>query len=989
MNIFSKRVEHSIVSYQAAWKSYIKRNAPDLLQVINNNPIYSMDCLDFLALSWAKEGFCLHRGMDAVSPFTRDVGPVINSLYEPYLASFKSHLETFNMREVPRMLDMGDKVDPFEVDPRESTCRVLKFMPHACAEIDIIQRVGKNLMDILTRRISFMEAVSPNNDASMLEALYYNSSSSILPNIVFAGIFEAISQVKNRPLKVLEIGAGTGGTTASIIHLIPKYCYEYWFTDVSHVFLSAAKRRFKEETFLYQILDLEDRTAFEAIADKSFDVVIASNAVHNACSLLNALSNINLILADGGLLLLSEMNRIPIWTEFIFGAAPEWWKVTNDTNRSNGPLASTEQWRALIGKAIGKSFIAINNKYLPMLNKHYLQNFPSVIVALRDKTLHTAMNSTVVVLPSVSQQSSVVKRTSILVRTTSDLRIDRLQISERIRFDREIMILADEKNSLPNHFADIGDQPVDFCILLNYKTMLDAFLNGVSPGESLLKEWFAVLDFVRGILTHSNIGYTISLVTVGGQAVGGNVPNPLLFGLQGIFLTIANEYPMANIRSFDVDSTLNAKEITFSIERFLKRPYRREEIADRSGKLFYPVLTRTSLIPSKMHLAPMPRSQSSHANQQGVPSFEVRIGGTREFNDLVFINQAIRKLGPDDVEIEVHYAALNYRDVIKVLGEYPFDGGDYMDLGDECSGIVVAIGERVDPSLIGRHVMVIGERLLASRVIVHKRQVIPILSSLHLGLNEAATIPVAYLTAHYALISIGQLQRGERVLIHSAAGGVGLAAIKVAKACGAVVFATASLPKQDIVRYWGADYIYNSRSLDFERQILEDTAGEGIDVVLNSLSGDYQTASLKLLRNFGRFIELGKRDVYQSRILNQYDLRQNISFHVVDMSKLSKGASDRWKVLISDIEQRLEEGSYLPLPFRVYRAAHVGHALKTMATGRHLGKILVSMRDTAVIPVEQPITRTGAYETKTVIITGGISGLGFEVAKSFCSGRCR
>jgi NADPH:quinone reductase-like Zn-dependent oxidoreductase/acyl carrier protein len=218
-------------------------------------------------------------------------------------------------------------------------------------------------------------------------------------------------------------------------------------------------------------------------------------------------------------------------------------------------------------------------------------------------------------------------------------------------------------------------------------------------------------------------------------------------------------------------------------------------------------------------------------------------------------------------------------------------------------------------------------------------------------------------------------------LIHSAAGGVGLAAIKIAKVLGAEVFATASLPKQDIVRYWGADHVYDSRSLEFECQIIKQTSGEGVDVVLNSLSGAYQSASLRLLRAFGRFIEIGKRDIYEHRALNQYDLRRNIGFHVIDMSKLSYGSPDIYLGLFKDVKRALQRKEYVPLPLRTYRAAHIGQALRTMATGRHLGKIIIGMQDTAVVPRSQPRTWTNDYKKKTVVITGGISGVGFEVAK--------
>lgn len=975
--------------YRAAWAARIDRDGlfQSLLEVVDDKGASSINALNFLALAWARSALGLHPDPSAGS--ARQVGagePAVDPLYAIYVVRFQEHLANFDTREVSSLLALDDGQAPFDLDPEDITRRLLALMPHAGIEIDIIQRVGKNLREVLARHMSFMDAVASNADTSMLETLYYGSPLTFLNNLMFAGVFEEVARVKGRPLKVLEIGAGTGGTTASISHLIPKHCSDYLFTDVSHVFLNVAKRRFKEGCLRYQILNIEDAAAFEALAHEKFDVVIAANALHVARSLPAALHNISLLLADGGCLLLSESDhKLPIWSEFIFGAAPDWWNAERDEQRSNGPLASQELWQSMIDAEIGDSFSALGREVLPTSNDHNIRQFPQIIVAVKRATAGTSEEAgdQAIELPAASACTLDVKRRTILVRTAKDAQEDRLQIRKFVPFDGEIVLELDEEGNLPNLVTGIEDQGVDFCVLLDHQGLSHDFLSGVPQGDPMLKEWFAVLSFLRRAMTRSDAGQVVSIVTVGAHPIGGEAPNMALSGYNGIYTTFDCEYPNSNLRSFDADSSLTPEEIAASIKRFLSRPYRRDQLAERNGRLLSPTLTRTSLIRRQENGAKPPKNPLHRGDGQEIPPFEIQVGRSRNFDDLSFVRQTSRPLERDEVEIDIHYVALNYRDVMKVQDEYPLDGGDYMNLGDECSGIVVAVGKDVDASLIGRRVMVVGEKLLASRAIVRAQQVLAIPDTV--DLPEAASIPVAYLTAHYCLVTLAKIRRGERVLVHSGAGGVGLAAIRIAKAHGAEVYATASLPKQDIARHWGADHVYDSRSLDFERQIMQDTGGAGVDVVLNSLSGAYQAASMRLLGHLGRFVEIGKRDVYEHRAVNQYDLRRNISFHVVDMSRLPRSDQKQWCELLAEVATALENKQYLPLPFRIYRAAHVGQAFRTMATGRHVGKILMLMQDTAVEPLAKLSAAIPDYENMSLVITGGVSGLGLEIARYFAS----
>jgi NADPH:quinone reductase-like Zn-dependent oxidoreductase/acyl carrier protein len=252
-----------------------------------------------------------------------------------------------------------------------------------------------------------------------------------------------------------------------------------------------------------------------------------------------------------------------------------------------------------------------------------------------------------------------------------------------------------------------------------------------------------------------------------------------------------------------------------------------------------------------------------------------------------------------------------------------------------------------------------------------------------LSFEAAATIPIVFLTAYYALIELAHLRAGERVLIHGAAGGVGIAAIQIARYLGAEVFATAgSAEKREFVRLIGADHVFDSRSLAFATQIRKVTAGKGMDVVLNSLAGEAMVFSIDLLRPFGRFLELGKRDFYEDSQLGLRPFRNNISYFGVDADQLMGEHPQLTKRIFREIMDLFEKGVLYPLPYRAFPASEAKNAFRTMQQSRQIGKVLVTYplgAPLAAKAVQKPLPTfdpAGAY-----LIVGGTGGLGFATAK--------
>ena len=251
----------------------------------------------------------------------------------------------------------------------------------------------------------------------------------------------------------------------------------------------------------------------------------------------------------------------------------------------------------------------------------------------------------------------------------------------------------------------------------------------------------------------------------------------------------------------------------------------------------------------------------------------------------------------------------------------------------------------------------------------------------HLSFEAAATVPIAFLTAYYALHEQARLRHGERVLIHSAAGGVGLAAIEVAGWLGATVYATAGTPeKREHLRALGVQHVSDSRSLAFADEVLTATDGDGVDVVLNSLTGEAIAKGLAALRPYGRFLEIGKRDIYGHGRLRLWQLRHNASYIVIDLAQLIMDRPAYVGALLRDIVAYVEQGVFRPLPVRTFPVAETAAAVRSLAQGKQIGKVVVSV-DERVPPAGQPAQLPARFEADaTYLITGGLGGIGRAVA---------
>ena len=339
--------------------------------------------------------------------------------------------------------------------------------------------------------------------------------------------------------------------------------------------------------------------------------------------------------------------------------------------------------------------------------------------------------------------------------------------------------------------------------------------------------------------------------------------------------------------------------------------------------------------------------------------------------------------GPGQVALDVRAAGLNFRDVMWAMGLLPDEallhGFAGPGLGFECAGIVTAVGADVEGFRPGDRVMAVASTCLATHAVTAAFATLKMPDSMSFA--DGATIPVAYLTVAYALGYLGHLRAGENVLIHGGAGAVGLAAIQYARNRGAVIFATAgSDAKRALLRSLGVDHVLDSRSLSFADDVLAATGQAGVDLVLNSLDGEAMERSLGLLKPFGRFLELGKRDVYGNTSIGLRPMRHNISYHVIDVDQLAAQRPAMAREVLQEVAALLADGRVRPLPRREMPLAQAAEAFRLMQAAGHIGKLVLVPGDTP-LPVPKSPAMFTARPGASYVVVGGLAGFGLETAR--------
>ena len=436
------------------------------------------------------------------------------------------------------------------------------------------------------------------------------------------------------------------------------------------------------------------------------------------------------------------------------------------------------------------------------------------------------------------------------------------------------------------------------------------------------------------------------LVTRGAQPVMQSIPDPVQAAAWGLGGVVASELPALRTVRVDLDPVASPTEAA-ALARVLRSQESEARVALRGNARLVARLAPAEVQPSRED-----------------PLLRLDITERGSLSNLALTPYELPAPGPGEVEIRVHATGLNFRDVLNALGMYPGDPGP---LGNECAGVITAVGPGVTGLAVGDEVISMPARAFATRVIAPAVLTVPKPRSLTFA--EAATIPVTFLTAEYALRHLGGMKRGDRVLIHSVAGGVGMAATQIARRAGAEIFGTAGSPaKRALARSLGVHHVADSRSVSFAADVMRDSGGKGVDIVLNSLAGDFIPASLGTLAPGGRFVEIGKTGIWnEAKVAAEYP---GVQYHAFYLGELAASRPELVRQMLLDLLADFEKGVLQPLPLRQFTLEKAEAGFRFMAQGLHTGKVVITR-------VPPPLIRADG----TYLVTGGLGGLGLLCAR--------
>ncbi|PKY00760.1 polyketide synthase [Aspergillus campestris IBT 28561] len=807
-----------------------------------------------------------------------------------------------------------------------SIVRELSQTPAADAAMGI-WKIGGNIESIFTGTVEPLEVLLADNTlVNIYDYLDQCDETRLL--------MEALTHSKPN-LRVLEIGAGTGGSTVNILRLLtpggnPLYS-KYTFSDISSGFFVAAKERFKSfPNIEYLPLDISKDPLEQGFDGRKYDLILASNVLHATKSLRESLGNIHKLLDTNGRLLLHELNPSARWPNYIFGTLAGWWYGEAD-GRADEPYVDADRWTKELMSA----------------------GFCAPDAAVLDSPVPHQLNTTYLARPAVQDPP---KKVTLLTLSDSDN-------------VRSIVYSLANRGYAIDHRGLQGPFPADQDVI--------ALLDADGPFfENIDEERFETFKALVGELKDCGIFWVTALSQVQCQ-------DPRYGQITGIARVMRSEM-LVDFATCEVDDVgLSVHRIVDVFEKFQTR-----QVRDNLRPEMEYAIVNNAVYVGRIHTFSV---HDELLEPDMGKSVALRTSKPGNLANLHWMAHDIEEMEDGDVEVDIHTTGLNFRviqgqDVLVAMGIVEASGGG---IGQEAAGIVRRTGATVTTLQAGDRVMLLSNYMFSTRRVLPESLCEKIPDGL--SFEDAATLPLVFATAIYSLFHLGNLKKGQSILIHSACGGVGLATIQLAQMAGAAIYATVG--NEEKVKHLTdmlnlpRNRIFSSRSATFADDIMRETNNRGVDLALNSLSGELLHATWRCIAPFGKMIEIGKRDLIGSTKLDMVPFLDNRSYCSVDLDKISLQRPAIAKELLTEIGNFVRERHIHPIrPIKVFDSNRIVDAFRYMQQGVHLGKIVVSMRDAtgqstvAEDSVVKQRKDTTFDSSAAYLLVGGLGGLGRSVS---------
>lgn len=787
----------------------------------------------------------------------------------------------------------------------------------------MLVHIGDHLVDILKGKVDPLSVMMQDD---LLFRVYASENMSRC-NLQLVNYIRQL-QFKNPQMRVLEIGAGTANTAAPLLEGLTTDTLgcprefakfeKYVFTDISSGFFEKAKAKLEQfgDLVEYKKLDIEKPVDQQGFEVGSFDLIVASNVLHATASISTTLENVRSLLKPQGKLALIEFTNASSLWPLMFGPLPGWWLGASD-GRLDSPLLGLEAWNEALNYA-GFSGIDVSLKdYEPS----YEHEVSLIISSARPQTASRYPGSITVVCGE-DEKGIAGALSDLIAKTRKPASIRQSSLSEL--------------------------DPTDtFCVVL--LEVVVPFLASCSAAD--FRAIMNIFFKAKGILWVTR-----------GAAIDSSDPDKAL--ITGLSRTLRSEDHSLKLSTLDLDPTSSCPfDMAKHIDNTLGHVICKEgsgnhlpeyEYAVRNGTILIPRLVEDCVLDDFVQSSLGEKEPTLGTIDQVDRALGLEIETPGLLETFYWTDSALHNRSPtsDEVRIQVNMAALNFKDLMTAMGQLE----DLSSMLIECSGTVIEVGRNASTRFnVGDRVCAIGLDGVAtsSNIDHHLVHRVPD----EISLEAAAAIPVSYATALYALRDVARIQPGESILIHSAAGGFGQAALALAKYfnAGKIFVTVGNAEKKSLMmENFGIpeEHIFSSRGLSFASGIRRHTQGKGVDIVLNSLRGEAARESQSCLNRFGRFIELGKKDLLTNARMEMQYLLKNSTFAVVDLITVAQYKPWIIQDLIKTaVELISKQKVQLMQPITVAPVSKLEDTFRLMQTGKHMGKLVVEFDSQSLVKV--------------------------------------
>ena len=873
------------------------------------------------------------------SQFFQDLGllmfyymsKTLNEIRQTPFESFKPHIQRYVTWMKLQLEKYDRKLLPHSQAEWASRSQDHEYISHLSTTIqssndqgNLFVTVGRQLTDIVCGKVDSLELLFSNG---LAEAHYREICDSIACCQQMATYLDLNSH-KTPAQKVLEIGAGTGSMTSHVLASLSdsgdtegsslKFsCYDY--TDITESFFEKAVEKFSfaKGRMHFKTLNIELDPLAQGFELASYDMIVANCVLHATRNLEVSLANTRKLLKPGGKLLLLEITEPEILRcGFAYGTLPGWWMGVEDY-REFSPCITESKWNDLL-----------------------LRNgFSGIDFALPD------------------YQTGSCHEMSLMVSTAVGME------EEQPRLKEQIVVIIDPSSNIQVSLAKCICQRPGSLADSNFKvqSMQDMELTNhpIATSFIFLNEVEQALLFEIDQTSFRRLQEFLSTIRYGLWVTGSDPDSPLAPKLEmitGLSRVVRSE--RSSMRFITLACQSHSKDLELCAENIVKVLHQTREgplesceteVLEIDGVIHIPRIDEA--VPLNVELQAKTTLQPKIREFQSGPPLSLSIVTPGLMDSAQFTEDETYQtdLLPDEIEIKVESVGVNFRDLLVVLGKTNAD-----TIGCECAGTVTRVGS-------DRAEFLPGDRVCAAIVGCAKtfarcnfQQAVKIPDSLTYA--EAAAIPITGVTAYYALVECARLQKGETILIHLGSGGTGQMAVQVAQMIGAEVFVTVGFPEKrqllmDLYKI-PEDHIFYSRDTSFAADVMRMTNGRGVDVLLNSLSGESLVASWESIAPFGRFVEIGKADIHANSKLAMGRFAKNVSFSALAVDYMINERPALIRKSLSAVLEMLQHGTLkIASPLHEYPISKMEDAFRFMQSGKNTGKIVLSMGATDLVPV--------------------------------------